>query len=225
VPAAQDPPRWVVIVPAKRLDRAKSRLRLPAPQRRALVLAMLDDTLLAVCQTGNLAAVLLVSSDPAATRIAERYALDTIPDPGRGLNAAVRHGWQAAAHAGAATDRITGFAALTGDLPALRPDHLAAALAAAEPYPAAVVADRGGTGTTLLTTARDHRMNPHFGRESRAAHVRAGAHELTDEGWETLRCDVDVLDDLEAAATLGVGPRMAFVLTSLRRSGDLSRAS
>jgi 2-phospho-L-lactate/phosphoenolpyruvate guanylyltransferase len=225
VPAAQDPPRWIVVVPVKRLDRAKSRMRLPAAERAALVLAMLDDTLQAARSADGVASLLVITSDPAATRIAADHGIGTVADPGRGLNAAVRRGLHVAARLHGAAERLTGFAALTGDLPALRPDHLAAALAAARSYAFALVADRVGTGTTLLTTARGHRAEPHFGRGSRAAHVRAGAHELTDSGWETLRCDVDVLDDLEAAATLRVGPRTASVLMSLRRSGDLARIS
>jgi 2-phospho-L-lactate guanylyltransferase len=175
--------------------------------------------------TEGVARVLVVSSDPAVVERTGRNGLETIPDPGRGLNAAIRRGWQAAATFSEAAQRATGLAALTGDLPALRPAELAAALVAARPYPSAFVADRAGTGTTLLTTARGHETAPHFGRGSRTAHRRAGAHELTSERMDGLRCDVDVLDDLDAALRLGVGSRTAAVVDSLRRGDDLSRAS
>jgi 2-phospho-L-lactate/phosphoenolpyruvate guanylyltransferase len=225
VPAAHDLPRWIVVIPVKRLDRAKSRLQLPTAARTALVLAMFEDTLAAAAAADDVARVLVVTTDPAAEVIAASHGLGTIPDPGRGLNAAIRRGWQAAATRIDAVPRETGFVALTGDLPALRPAELAAALAAAQPYPSAFVADRAGTGTTLLTTTTSHQTTPHFGPGSRAAHLGAGARELTDQRWDGLRCDVDVLDDLDAAMQLGVGSRTAAVVDSLRRGDDLSRAS
>jgi 2-phospho-L-lactate/phosphoenolpyruvate guanylyltransferase len=225
VPAAHDLPRWIVVVPVKRLDRAKSRLQLPTAARTALVLAMLEDTVAAASAADGVAGVLVVTSDQAAGETAARYGLGTIPDAGRGLNAAVRRGWQAAATLAEAAQPATGFAALTGDLPALRPAELAAALVAAQPYPSAFVADRAGTGTTLLTAGPNHEAEPHFGHESRAAHLRTGAYELTGQPWDGLRCDVDVLDDLDAAMQLGVGSRTAAVVDSLRRGDDLSRAS
>jgi 2-phospho-L-lactate guanylyltransferase len=200
-------------------------MRLPTAARVALVLAMFEDTVAAAGATEGVARVLVVSSDPAVVERTGRNGLETIPDPGRGLNAAIRRGWQAAATFSEAAQRATGLAALTGDLPALRPAELAAALVAARPYPSAFVADRAGTGTTLLTTARGHETAPHFGRGSRTAHRRAGAHELTSERMDGLRCDVDVLDDLDAALRLGVGSRTAAVVDSLRRGDDLSRAS
>jgi 2-phospho-L-lactate guanylyltransferase len=184
---------------------------------------MLEDTLAAASAAEKVQALLVVTSDSAAIDVAVRHGLATTSDPGHGLNAAIRHGWQAAATL-SDTQQPTGLAALPGDLPALQPVELGGALAAAESYPCAIVADRVGTGTTLLTTDPAHRAEPHFGRESRAAHLGAGAHELAGN-WPGLRCDVDVLDDLDIAVRLGVGARTAAVVDSLLRGRDLSRAN
>jgi 2-phospho-L-lactate guanylyltransferase len=67
------------------------------------------------------------------------------------------------------------------------------------------VADRGGTGTTLLTAAPGRPPRPRFGPASAAAHRSAGAVELSGH-WPSLRHDVDTAADLLAAAELGLGP-------------------
>jgi len=216
---AQRSTGWAVVVPVKRLDRAKSRLVLTDDARAALVLAMLADTLEAVAHTPGVRERLVVTSDPAATELATTHGFRVVADPGRGLNAAVRRGLEEAV----ALPAVTAVAALTGDLPALRPEELEAALAAAAAYPSAFVPDHTGTGTSMLTsTAYD--AQPRFGPGSRAAHRRAGAHELGSGPWPGLRCDVDTIEDLEEAARLGVGPHTAAVLAS-GRGDDLSRAS
>ena len=89
--------------------------------------------------------------------------------------------------------------ALLGDLPALRPADLDAALASIDAGEAAYVADADGTGTTLYTAAYDG-FSPRFGAGSAAAHdVVARPIEGALPG---LRRDVDDLADLRA----GLGP-------------------
>jgi 2-phospho-L-lactate guanylyltransferase len=105
-----------------------------------------------------------------------------------------------------------GVVALAADLPALRPEQLTAALReAARLGPAArgIVADARGTGTVLLAAGPEAELSPTFGGASRRAHVEGGASDLTDvlaDAVPGLRRDVDTLDDLADAATLGVGP-------------------
>ncbi len=96
--------------------------------------------------------------------------------------------------------------ALLADLPALRPDDLAAALrevtlraATAASY----VIDAEGTGTTLYTAASGI-FDPLFGADSAARHQAAGAVPVPGD-LATLRRDVDDLAGLEAAVALGVG--------------------
>ncbi|GAB2645978.1 hypothetical protein GCM10027169_12620 [Gordonia jinhuaensis] len=131
---------------------------------------------------------------------------------------------------------------LQADLPAITTDVLRQALAAVEqtalghtdrdqPATAAVVSDRRGTGTAMLiaddTTALDGLLG--FGPDSATVHRSRGAVDLvaatssTDRSrrqrswgsWEPLRTDVDTIEDLHAAAALGVGAHTAAVLQRL----------
>ena len=87
--------------------------------------------------------------------------------------------------------RRTGpVAVLLGDLPALRPDDLRAALDLAERHPRAFVADADGTGTTLLTGLVA--FAPRFGAGSAALHESDGHVRLDVPTASTLRRDVDV---------------------------------
>ncbi|MGH3240911.1 MAG: 2-phospho-L-lactate guanylyltransferase, partial [Spirillospora sp.] len=56
---------------------------------------------------------------------------------------------------------------------------------------------------------------PAFGTGSRAAHRARGAREVLLPGTDSVRRDVDTLDDLRAALTLGTGPRTAAVAAEL----------
>ncbi|MCV2488917.1 2-phospho-L-lactate guanylyltransferase [Geodermatophilus sp. YIM 151500] len=212
---------WSVVVPAKRLPAAKTRLRpltartggdagpAPADPHADLVLALLADTLAAALACPAVAALVVVTDDPAAADLARGLGAVPVPDvPDRGLNPALAHG-------AAAATALTGsaaVAALSSDLPALRPEELAGALGAAGVVPVrrSFVADAQGTGTTLLAAAGGD-LDPRFGRGSAAAHAASGALALGG-GWPGLRRDVDSPDDLATAARLGLGPRTAAVL-------------
>lgn len=202
---------WSVVVPAKRLPLAKTRLTpLPAgmagPPEAAhdrLVLALLADTVAAALASPAVAGVLVVTDDPAAAAEVTGLGAHAVPDePDAGLNPALAHG--ARATGGAAV------AALSSDLPALRPAELTAALAAAEVAPRCFVADAEGSGTTLLTAAGTD-LAPAFGAGSAQRHAAGGAVPLTGS-WPGLARDVDTPGDLRAALALGVGPRTAALL-------------
>jgi 2-phospho-L-lactate guanylyltransferase len=201
---------WSVVVPAKRLASAKTRLR-PltggGPAHDDLVLALLADTVAAALACAAVGEVLVVTDEPAARSVVEALGARTVADePDRGLNPALEHG---ARSAGA-----TAVAALSSDLPALRPAELTAALRAAAEFPRAFVADAQGTGTTLLTAAGTA-LRPHFGTGSAQAHAGDGAVPLVGN-WPGLVRDVDTDADLRAALALGVGPRTRALAVHLR---------
>ncbi|SDO62395.1 2-phospho-L-lactate guanylyltransferase [Geodermatophilus sp. DSM 45219] len=204
---------WSVVVPAKRLPLAKTRLTplpggLAGPPQAAhdrLVLALLADTVAAALACPAVAGVLVVTDDPDAAAEVTRLGAATVPDqPDRGLNAALAHGARATGG--------TAVAALSSDLPALRPRELAAALAAAGTAPRCFVADAQGSGTTLLTAAGTD-LSPAFGAGSARRHRAGGAVPLTG-GWPGLARDVDTPADLREALALGVGPHTAALLGS-----------
>jgi len=206
-----DVPSWSVVVPAKRLALAKTRLR-PAtggagPAHDDLVLALLADTVAAALACPAVGSVLVVTDDPVARDVVRALGAGTVADePDDGLNAALEHGARLAAG--------PAVAALSSDLPALRPEELAAALTAAGEAPRCFVPDAPGTGTTLLT-ALDTPLRPHFGPGSARAHRASGAVALAG-AWPGLVRDVDTEADLRAALTLGVGPRTDSLAGHLR---------
>jgi 2-phospho-L-lactate/phosphoenolpyruvate guanylyltransferase len=199
-------PSWSLVVPAKRLALAKTRLRpltatlteTPGQAHDELVLALLADTLAAAAACPAVGSVLVVTDDPAAAEEARTLGARTVADePDRGLNAALEHG---ALLAGDGP-----VAALSSDLPALRPEELDAALRAAREAPRCFVADAHATGTTLLT-AIGTPLAPRFGPDSARAHLDSGAVALSGR-WPGLIQDVDTEADLRAALALGVGRR------------------
>jgi 2-phospho-L-lactate guanylyltransferase len=192
--------RWTVVLPVKALPAAKTRLlsasASPAAHRR-LVEAVRADTLSAARAAAGVARVLIVTDRPGQP--------DALVQSRPGLNAALA---EAAAHA-AKRWPAEGVAALVGDLPALRPAELAAALAAAAEHPRAFVPDAEGTGTTLLAARPGIPLEPAFGAGSAARHGGAAVPLRAGPG---LRRDVDTAADLQAAAEVGLGPATAAEL-------------
>ncbi|MGO3326505.1 2-phospho-L-lactate guanylyltransferase [Gordonia sp. (in: high G+C Gram-positive bacteria)] len=209
--ATSTPARCTVVLAVKSLPDAKSRLT-PLPDsadRRALVSAMLLDTLDAVAAVG--ADAVVVSPDRDVHRLAAAAGVRALDEPGPAqgitpLNAALARG--------AAPGGPTAF--LQADLPALRSDSLAQALDGASlaltSAPAAFVADRSGHGTVLLVAQAG--FTPRFGAESAQRHREAGAVELDADRrrWPDLRTDIDTPDDLAVATDIGLGPRTLSAL-------------
>jgi 2-phospho-L-lactate/phosphoenolpyruvate guanylyltransferase len=201
---------WSVVVPAKRLALAKTRLR-PLTERLGaahddLVLALLADTVAATLSCPAVGEVVVVTDDPTAADVVRMLGARTVADtPDRGLNPALEHGARSAAG--------PAVAALSSDLPALRPDELAAALRAAADG-RSFVADAQGTGTTLLTAVGTD-LRPHFGPGSAQAHLGSGAVPLAGP-WPGLVRDVDTEADLRAALALGAGPRTTALVGRLQ---------
>ena len=183
---APTPLAWHVLVPVK--DAATAKSRLDHPDRGPLFAAMTSDVLAvsrAVVGAGRVVAV---------------------ADGGRGLDGDVL------AAIAALPDPHFPVAVLMGDLPAVRPNELRAALTAAAEHDRMVVADASGTGTALLTARDGTHLTPSYGPGSRARHAAAGAIDTSDQAGPGLRRDVDTAADLEVAVELGVGPAAAAVL-------------
>lgn len=198
--------QWTVVIPAKALPSAKSRL-LPAVSdpaaHGALVRAIRADTLAAAGEATRVARVLLVVDRAEGSPTGPLLLIQSRP----GLNAALA---EAAEHA-ATTWPEDGVAALVGDLPALRPAELDEALARAAAHRRAFVPDSAGTGTTLLAAGPGVALAPSFGPGSAARH-RLDAVELP--AGAGLRHDVDTAEDLISAARLALGPATASALAA-----------
>ena len=182
---------WTVVVPVKSTG---AKTRFGAGDNRELALAMALDTVSAALAAPGVARVIVVTS--ASFPLA---GVDIVPDPGTGLIGAITAG----------LDGVSGATAvLLGDLPALRPSELGAALEAAAGHPLSIVADADATGTALAAATPGHSHALAFGPGSRAAHVAAGYVEL-EGAWPGLRRDVDVAGHLDG---LPLGPRTATLL-------------
>lgn len=210
---------WTVVMPVKVLAEAKSRLAAFAGELRpSLALAFASDTVSAVLTCPGVARVLVVTSDSQAGPSLAGLGACVVPDsPDRGLNAALSFG------AAEASKRWpdSGTAALTADLPALRPEELdralraAAGLGADGKTTASFVPDAAGVGTTMYAVPPSGEFTPKFGGASRRRHASTGALELPLGGIDGLRRDVDTPEDLRAALALGTGSRTTALAAEL----------
>jgi 2-phospho-L-lactate guanylyltransferase len=208
-----EPVRWAVVVPVKELRVAKTRLSPTGAARADLALAMACDVVEAAVACSVVDGVVAVTNDlRAAAALAPLGARVVADAADAGLNPALADG---ARYARTLWPRA-GVAALASDLPCVRPDELADALAAAAAYDTAVLPDYRTDGSTLLTARPGVGLDPRYGGASRTAHVAAGAVLLPMRRWPSLERDVDTPDDLAAAVALGVGPATRAALDSAR---------
>jgi len=230
-------PTWTVLLPIKGGAEAKSRLRAGWAQDADLAAAagltaqlaeaIAADTLAAAAGCPVVRTVLVVTADAGVAASVARPGVLVVPEsvPGAGLGAAIEDGLQAAPQGPVAI--------LLGDVPALQPEDLCAALWTAALILAerqvelhrgamAVVPDADGTGTVLLAALHAADLAPAFGAASFGEHQRRGAVAI---GWELgrLRRDVDTPADLRDAAALGLGPRTAAVLDRAQLGEPSSR--
>jgi len=203
-----------VLLPVKRLEVAKSRLRgaVPGVAHESLVLAMAMDTLAAALASPAVGRVVVVHGDPVVARAAVELGGEAMPDvPDAGLNPALAYAATLVRPRGATAQ--PGVVALPADLPAMRTEDLTAVLHAATATRAArtFVADAARTGTVLLAARPDAGLEPCFGSGSAAAHAASGAIALTGD-WPSLRRDVDTVADLVDAVRFGLGPRTSALI-------------
>jgi len=211
---------WSVVLPLKATRRGKSRIDVHPALRQRLTLAMAMDTAAAVAGAAAVADVLAVVEDEADGREMGRLpGVRVLLTRTRDLNDAIADGLAALGvqrpavvgprtrHAAPEGSGWGPVATVPADLPSLTPTELDAALAASLPHQVAVVADRQGTGTTLLAASSPGLLVPRYGVGSLARHVAAGAVPIELSADSGLRRDVDLADDLASVTgrrTLGV---------------------
>ncbi len=208
-------PAWTIIVPVKQTTLAKSRLTgFDALTRQRLAVAFAQDTVTAALACPDVARVAVVTDDPVGSLLSELGA-DVIPDvPNSGLNPALRYAAQRVRH----DDQHAAVAALSADLPSLRPTDLSAAFRAGT-GPRWFVSDLAGDGTTMLAATAGQEFSPRFGSGSQAEHCALGMVEVDSSDIERLRRDVDTLSDLWDACRRGVGRWTTEVLAATDRVG------
>ena len=194
-------------MPVKSSTRAKSRIRLDPPMRQALALIMAQDTIAAIVSALPVGRTMVVIEDVGdGTTLSRVPGIDLFVTHTDELNAAIRDGLAALGPGPGGP-----VAVVPADLPSLTAGELTEALTLAAAHPRSVVADRAGTGTTLLAAQSPDLLDPRYGVGSFRAHVATGAVPLELPPKSGLRRDVDRVDNLRSVT----GPRTRAILKML----------
>jgi 2-phospho-L-lactate guanylyltransferase len=177
---------------------------------------MLEDVFSACAGAPGLAGLLVVTSDPEVAAQARRLAGAEViadHDPPRGMNGAVARGLDWAEEAGAGAALV-----LTADLPLIRPDDVAAVLAAARPGPSAVlVPSHDGTGTNAMLLRPPRAIAPRLGPRSLARHLAQAARRgVAVERLERPRVALDIDTPRDLAALIARGEDCATTAACAR---------
>ncbi len=191
-----------VLVPLKRLDRAKSRLgdRLDAAARARLMRALVDRTLAEAARASSVGRLVLVSSDRRSAEIAAAHGIAWFDDRGLPWNEALA----AATREAVLSEDVL---ILSADLPLVTSDDVEALVAAAPPRGLAIARARdAGTNAVLLRPGGA--ILTCFGVAGSAAeHVRlaeeAGLRAVIVDR-PGLATDLDTSDDLREVLRIGV---------------------
>jgi 2-phospho-L-lactate guanylyltransferase len=206
------------LVPVKRLDAAKSRLRdtLPGDAVPKLARAMLEDLLEALLAVPELEVVAVVTEDPEVARVAESQGAGALLLDDAGLNPSLAAGAERLADRG--PDALL---VVLGDVAGATPADLGALLAAGRTMqpPWAVLAPSRDGGTTALLRSPPDAFPSAFGPDSAARHreaaQRAGVR-LRELSPPSLQVDLDGAEDLDAfLASSGAGKRTRALLERL----------
>src|SRR5947208_8767615 len=162
---------WAV-VPVQDAAAAKQRLASAVPQHlgQQFMLAMLEDVLAALADAPGLAGRLLVTTDPAAQRLAARYGFDWLTDgAGDGHTGAV-----AAAARHLAGNGADGMLTVPGDIPLVTAAEIARLLDAHRPAPAFTIApSHDELGSNAIIVSPPDAVPLRFGDNSFFPHLAA----------------------------------------------------
>jgi 2-phospho-L-lactate/phosphoenolpyruvate guanylyltransferase len=212
--------RWILIV-AKELDRAKTRLGavLPPDERRVLAEAMFNDVLAAALASERAERVAVVTSDRGLLARAEAFGALPIDERfPRGLNVAVALGTRELAIHSADT-----ICTVLSDIPLVTSNDIDAVLDAMPPTPSVVlVPSRDFSGTNIIARSPGDIIATRFGTMSLVKHLEDCRR--TGVACQILRLqrpalDLDLMADLaefvragspthtlNQLARLGIGP-------------------
>jgi 2-phospho-L-lactate guanylyltransferase len=162
---------WAV-VPVKEFEGAKQRLSsaLSPDERRRLATIMLEDVLEAVSAVRELAGLIVVTVDPAATALATRYGARIVTDGAReGHTGAVTAAARLLVREGRA-----GMMTMPGDIPRLSSEEIAATLAAHGAAPAfTIVPAHDDLGSNTIVCSPPDAVPLRFGEDSFFPHLDA----------------------------------------------------
>ena len=190
------------IVPVKSLSEAKRRLanHLDPEERRALVLAMLDDVLTALGKSRLFSETHIISPDLLLERTARNHRVGFIRQKGAGLNAAIRQALRYLA-----LSNVSSVTTVLADLPLARPSDFVELMRISHQSPRIVLAPSLKGGTNLMLRAPPNIIKTSYGRWSYAKHLRAGQGKsvpVYSISNPRLSFDVDTIEDVKALIIL-----------------------
>jgi 2-phospho-L-lactate guanylyltransferase len=209
---------WAV-VPVKDTRTAKQRLAAVMDQqtRTLLAHAMLEDVLSAVAAAASLAGLVVVTADPLATQIAQRYDARLLSEGGEeGQTQAMRYAVDVLAAEGRRA-----ILTLPIDVPLITPQEIDAVVAAARREPEFVIVpahDRQGSNAILCAPPRYVPLS--FGNHSFAPHLAAARQRGLEPCVVELPgigLDIDSPADLAAFMAIPSRTRTRRLLDGLRR--------
>ncbi len=194
---------WAV-VPVKETVAAKARLAdaVPRPLRGGLALAMLEDVLASLAEARGLAGIAVVTVDPAARALAQRFDCRILTDDARGGHTAA----VAAAARTLAAEGCGGMLQLPGDIPLVRPDEISLMLALRRSAPSfTIVPSHDDFGSNAILVCPPAAVPLSFGDDSFYPHLRSaqacGIRPLIVR-QHGISLDIDRPEDIAAFAQL-----------------------
>ena len=187
---------WAV-VPVKEMTAAKQRLSeaLSPAARQALACVMLEDVLGTLSATTELAGILVVTSDPVATAMAQRFGAETTIE-------GAREGHTGAISAAAALLKTRDMAmlALPGDIPLVTPDDIRQIIEARKAAPSfTIVPARDEQGSNAVLCSPADAVPLRFGENSFFPHLAAARERGIEPNilhLPRIGLDIDTADDV-----------------------------
>jgi 2-phospho-L-lactate guanylyltransferase len=188
------------IIPVKGLVESKSRLaRSLSPQdKKKLIIALLEDVLIAVQESQIFSRVLVVSQDPYVEKEANLPNGTFLHQDGQGLNAGVRQSTHFAIR-----EKASSVAVVLADIPMLESRDLRELYSVGGAAQRVVLAPSLKGGTNVMVREPPGVIAPAYGRWSFSTHLRAAqktGFAVYSVSNPRLSFDVDTLEDLIAIA-------------------------
>lgn len=189
-------------MPVKNLVEAKRRLshHLSVQDRRALVLAMLEDVLESIQASKAFQEVIVVSSDKHLGPTAVKYGAETIVQSALGLNSGIQQATRRAMDLGA---HVT--TNVLADIPFIGPDDFTKIVGISAETPRVVLSPSLDGGTNIMLRSPPDAIDHAYGRWSFTRHLRnaqkKGAHVYAVSNPRS-SFDVDTIDDLRTILRL-----------------------
>jgi 2-phospho-L-lactate guanylyltransferase len=214
---------WAV-VPVKEFEGAKQRLSsvLSPDERRLLATTMLEDVFDAVSAVRELAGVLVVTVDPAATSLASRCGARIVTEGARdGHTGAVTAAARLLVREGRA-----GMMTMPGDIPRLSPAEIVATLAVHRAAPAfTIVPAHDNLGSNTIICSPPDAVPLRFGEDSFYPHLDAArARGIDPLIVRQPGIGMDIDNPVDLVAFLRMSPRVPTrTMTFLEQSGVAGR--